>query len=648
MGSSILGIGQSALTAAQVGLATTGHNIANAATPGYNRQIVIQASAGGQDLGFGFVGKGTEVTDIQRAYNQFLTNQVISAQTSKGQLDTYYTQISRINNQFADADAGLSPALQSFFKGLQDVASDPNASASRESALSNAQSLASRFQSLDGQLSDMRQNVNNQLTSTIGMINVYAEQLSSLNKSIEAAQGTTDSHAANDLLDQRDQVISQLSKEVQVSVVKQGNSYNVFIGSGQPLVVGNNTYGLVPTVSPTDAGRVEVGYVTNGVMKVLPENALPGGTLGGLFEFRAKTLDSAQNALGRVAIGLASTFNAQHRLGQDQNGAMGGDFFTVAAPVVTSNVNNTGTALATASISNAGALTTSDYRLQVVGPGSYKVTRLSDGNATSFATFPQTIDGVDFNMSAGTQATGDDFVIKPTVAGAANFNVAITDRTKIAVAAPIRTAALATNTGTGKISAGSVDGNFTPANVTPAVTLTYNSTTNEFTGFPLALGPVTVTNNGTSTTFAAGTPVTYTPGATITAGGASFAITGTPANGDKFTLGANTNGLGDNRNALLLGSLQSKNTLDNGTTSYQGAYSQLVNQVGNKTRELGVTSAAEGKLLTQAVASQQSVSGVNLDEEATNLIRYQQAYQAAGKLMQTANSLFDVLLQLGN
>lgn len=648
MGSSILGIGQSALTAAQVGLATTGHNIANAATPGYNRQIVIQASAGGQDLGFGFVGKGTEVTDIQRAYNQFLTNQVISAQTSKGQLDTYYTQISRINNQFADADAGLSPALQSFFKGLQDVASDPNASASRESALSNAQSLASRFQSLDGQLSDMRQNVNNQLTSTIGMINVYAEQLSSLNKSIEAAQGTTDSHAANDLLDQRDQVISQLSKEVQVSVVKQGNSYNVFIGSGQPLVVGNNTYGLVPTVSPTDAGRVEVGYVTNGVMKVLPENALPGGTLGGLFEFRAKTLDSAQNALGRVAIGLASTFNAQHRLGQDQNGAMGGDFFTVAAPVVTSNVNNTGTALATASISNAGALTTSDYRLQVVGPGSYKVTRLSDGNATSFATFPQTIDGVDFNMSAGTQATGDDFVIKPTVAGAANFNVAITDRTKIAVAAPIRTAAVATNTGTGKISAGSVDGNFTPANVTPAVTLTYNSTTNEFTGFPLALGPVTVTNNGTSTTFAAGTPVTYTPGATITAGGASFAITGTPANGDKFTLGANTNGLGDNRNALLLGSLQSKNTLDNGTTSYQGAYSQLVNQVGNKTRELGVTSAAEGKLLTQAVASQQSVSGVNLDEEATNLIRYQQAYQAAGKLMQTANSLFDVLLQLGN
>jgi len=122
---------------------------------------------------------------------------------------------------------------------------------------------------------------------------------------------------------------------------------------------------------------------------------------------------------------------------------------------------------------------------------------------------------------------------------------------------------------------------------------------------------------------------------------------GVPAAGDEFKIGPNTDGVGDNRNAVLLGALQTANTIGNGTTSYSGAYTQLVSLVGNKTRELEVISAAEGRYLEQAQAAHQAESGVNLDEEAANLLQYQQAYQAAAKIMQTASQLFEILLTLG-
>ena len=646
MATNILGVGQSALAAAMAGITTTGHNIANANTPGYSRQQVIQATAGGQNLGYGFVGTGTEVADIRRVFDQFLNTQVLSAQTTSSQLDTYSTQIGRINNLLADSTSGLSPALQDFFAGVQDLASNPSSTASRQSALSAAQTLAGRFQSMDGQFNEMRQGVNSAITSSIGTINSYAQQIAKLNDAIVTAQSGSDAHPANDLLDQRDQLVNELSKQVKVTVVKQDASYSVFIGNGQPMVVGNQAFTLTPMAAPTDLGRIEVGYVANGKTTMLAENGLPGGTLGGLMDYRTTTLDAAQNSLGRVATGLAATFNAQHELGQDQNGALGGAFFTVAPPLVNPSTANAGTANVTASISDAGALTTSDYRLQVVtapvaGPpavaGAYRVTRLSDGTTFGSA-LPQTIDGVDFNISAGTQVAGDEFLVKPTVNGASGIGVAITDVAKIAAAAPIRTSAPAplspANGGTGKISAGTVNTPPPPnANLQQPVTITFTSaTTYDVTGTGIPAGT---------------TGIAYTPGASISYNGWTAQITGAPASGDTFAVGPNTGGVGDNRNALLLASLQTGNTLANGTASYQSAYGQLVNTIGNKAHELDVTSSAESALLSQAVQAQQAESGVNLDEEATNLLRYQQAYQAAGKVMQTASTLFDVLLTLG-
>ncbi|MDP2028112.1 MAG: flagellar hook-associated protein FlgK [Thiobacillus sp.] len=542
MATSILSIGQSALAAAQVGINTTGHNIANAATPGYNRQVIVQGAALAQNFGFGFVGQGVDVSTIKRVYNEFLGNQMQSAQTTKSGLDSYYTQISQINNLLADPTTGLSPALQEFFTGLQDVATNPTSIPARQTALSSAESLASRFQSMDGRLDDIGRSLNGQIQSSVADINAYGAQIAQLNDVIGKAQRAS-GQPPNDLLDQRDQLLMDLNKQIKVTVVAQGSDYNVFIGNGQPLVVGVSTYTLTSVASPTNPEKIEVAYrASNGSLVSLAESALSGGALGGLFDFRRQSLEPAQNALGRVAIGLASTFNTQHQAGFDLGGVAGGNFFTAAVPVVGANGNNTGSAMLAASISNANALTTSDYQLQYDGT-NYTVTRLSDNTPTTFATFPQTIDGVTLNLTAGA-AAGDSFLIRPTVAGASGFNVSITDPAKIAAA-------------------------------------------------------------------------------------------------------SQTGAVGDNRNALLLGALQTANTLGNGTVSYQGAYSQFVSQIGNKTRELEVTRSAAGSLLAEATNALQNESGVNLDEEAANLLRYQQAYQAAGKVMQIASQLFDVLLSIG-
>jgi flagellar hook-associated protein 1 FlgK len=633
MASNILSIGQSALAAAQAGISTTGNNIANAATPGYSRQVVVQSAAPPQNFGYGFLGQGAQIDTVKRIYNEFQATQIRTTQSAQSGQASYYVQIQQVDNMLADPSAGLSPAMQDFFKGVQDLAANPASVPSRQAALSTGQSLAARFQGLNDQLDQLNQGVNSQIASSVNDINTYAQKIAQLNGAITIAQGVANGQPPNDLLDQRDQLMMDLSKEIKTTVVKQDDGkYNVFIGNGQPLVVGNQTFALKTTVSPTDQGRIEVAYSTNGNSVIMGESSLTGGTLGGLMDFRSQTLDSAQNALGRVAIGLASTFNAQHRLGQDLNGNMGGDFFTVASPRVSASTTNSGTGTLTASISDASALTASDYRLNFDG-SNYQLTRVTDGSVSTFSSFPQTIDGVSLNL-AGSPTAGDSFLIRPTVDGAKAFGVAISDTSLIAAAAPIRTAAISTNSGTGSINAGSVNAPPPPnANLQQPVTITFTSAT-------------TFDVSGTGTGNPTG--LTYTPGASISYNGWSVQIAGAPASGDSFAIVANTGGAGDNRNALLLGALQTSNTLAGATTTYQGAYSQLVSSVGNKTNELNVTSTATGSLLTNLLQVQQSESGVNLDEEATNLLRYQQAYQAAGKVMQIASQLFNTLLTLGN
>lgn len=646
MGSSILNIGVSGLAAAQAGLLTTGHNISNASTPGFTRQQIVQTTSTPQFTGAGFLGQGTNVETVRRIYNQFLSSQVLSSQTRSSELNTYANEIGQLDNLLGDSGAGISTALSNFFSGVHDAAANPNSIPSRQSMLSMAQSLVSRFHSLDDRLNEIRDGVDSQLTSTVGTINALTAQIAQVNERIILAEAAGSNQSANDLHDQRDQLIADLNKEIRVTTQTESDgSLSVFVGNGQMLVSSIRSFNLSATASPEDSQRIIIGIaLIGGGTATMPESLISGGTLGGLLAFRRESLDPAQNALGRIAVGLATTFNAQHALGQDITGALGGNFFGVPAAGVLDSSNNTGTGVVTATIDSVADLAGSDYRLIYSAANTFTLTRLSDGQAWSgtggsqAAAFADLLTNLTpaqgFTMGfAGAANVGDSFQIQPTRTAATDITVAITDPRAIALAAPIRTAASLNNVGTAGISAGSVNAPPPPnANLTQTVTITFDSPPTTFDVVGVGTG------NPTNVAFTSGGDITYN--------GWTLQITGTPAAGDVFTLSANASGVSDNRNALLLAGLQTQKTLVGGTASYQTAYSQIVSDIGNRARLIDVTATAQESLLAQAQDAQQSLSGVNLDEEAANLLRYQQAYQAAGKMIEIASKLFDTLLAL--
>lgn len=641
---SIFNVGVSGLNAAQVGILTTSHNIANASTPGYNRQQSYQTTLTPMFIGSGYLGQGTTVETIRRVYNEQLAGQVLSAQTGAAEMDTYKTQISQIDNMLADTSAGLSPAMSDFFKAVQEMAANPASLPARQSMLSASQSLVARFSSLDQRLTEIRDGVNSQITSEVKEINSYAAQISEINQRIINAEAIGPGQPPNDLLDQRDQLIADLNTKIRVTTLQQSDgSYNVFIGNGQPLVIGTLNYSMEAVASPEDPERIVVAlHLPTGGTAYMPESMITGGSLGGLVAFRNETLDGAQNALGRIAMTLAQNFNDQHALGQDLTGALGGDYFDMSgmSAVVHANTNNAAPSqLPTVTISNIDNLTTSNYRLSYDGT-NYNLLRLSDNTLQTYATLPQTVDG--FTISAGswtTQVAGDSFLIQPTRNGAASIAMAISDPRDIAAAAPIRTSAALANSGTGSISAGTVDAATQPprnANLQQPVTITFIDATH-----------FSVTGTGVPAAASLPPYVTYTAGSNISYNGWVIQISGAPATGDTFTVGPNLNGVADNRNGVLLGALQTRNTMEGGTVTYQSAYSSLVAEVGNKARQVEVTGQAQQSLYEQAQTARDQASGVNLDEEAANLLRYQQAYQAAAKMLDVANKLFDEVLALG-
>jgi flagellar hook-associated protein 1 FlgK len=650
MGISIFNIGISGMNAAQAGLITAGHNITNAATPGYSREEVVQTTNVAQATGAGFFGQGVAVKTVRRLYSDALSGQLTSAQAQGGQIDAYNAQIKQLSNMFGDPSAGLAPAVSAFFGGLADLASHPESVPSRQALLASAGTLTARFRDLDLQMSQMRSNINSEITTSITSINGFAQQIAYLNQQIVTAEGgSAQQQTANDLRDQRDALVASLNKEVRGFVIKEDSgAYDIFIGNGQPIVLGNQVFGLSATPSAEDPQRVMVGYSNGASISALAESSLQGGTLGGLLSFRRESLDSAQNALGRVAVGMTQSLNAQHALGQDLNGVMGGDLFSVDGPAVVPSSNNTGSAAISATVQDVSALTTSDYLLQykgqVAGSEDFLLTRLSDGRTTSasFASatgYPHSlqVDGLSVTLSAGA-VVNDRWTIEPTRFAASSIRLALSDTAAIAAAAPIRTAAALTNSSRATISAGAVT-SVVDLPLAATVTLTFNAAAGQF-AVSGAVPPVS--------------PITYSAGSPIGFNGLSFSITGTPSNGDSFTISRNTGGSADNRNALALGLLQTTNTLSRNaaivgataSASFNGAYSEMVSQIGNTARQTEVMAAAQANVIVQAKQAVQSLSGVNLDEEAANLLRFQQAYQASGKMMQIASSLFQSVLDL--
>lgn len=636
MSNSMFYTGLSGLNVAQGALVTTAHNTANVNTEGYNRQSAQVASSGGiYRPSVGFFGSGAKVTDVTRSYDQYLVSQLNQAQSANQSLSTYYTQISQIDNLLAHPTAGLAPKLQTLFTHVQAVANTPADPSARQQLISSSQALANQFRTMDQYLVSLNASVNDQVSGSVDQINTYAEQIARLNKQVAMLSNAMGGQAPNDLLDQRDQLVNELGKLVGVKVVVQdGGQYNVFIGNGQTLVLGDKATRLAAISSASDPTRTTLAAVNAAGKAVeLQESVIAGGSLGGLLQFRSETLATAQNSLGRIAIALADTFNAQQNLGIDLNGDLGENFFSQASPGLISNSRNTGTLVLTPSFSDTSKLTTSDYRLDVAAGSAYVLTRLSDKQQISLPPgFPGaapddtvTFDGVTLTVAAGTANPGDSFLIQPTRTGARDLTVMLTDPAKVAAASPIITGNTAGNQGSGAISAGKVDADYLATPLAAKVTLTYDSATNELSGLP-------------------GGPVIYNSGEPITFNGITVTISGAPADGDTFTIGKNTGGVSDGSNALLLGALQNKKTIGSSTASFNDAYGQLVSTVGNKARQVQIANTAQTSLTLQIRTAQQSVSGVNQDEETANLLMFQQMYQANAKVIQTASTMFDAVL----
>jgi flagellar hook-associated protein 1 FlgK len=648
MASSIYSIGLSGLAAAQAGLVTTGHNIANVNTAGYSRQEALQGASAPQFLGGHFFGRGVDVTAVRRVYSDFLAAQSLATRAEANELQALSTELSQLDNLFGDPSAGLSPALNDFFAGVNGVAAHPAHGPSRQAMLASANALVARFRQIDGQLDGFRQANEGQVRSAVTAINGYVQQIAGLNQRItEVAYSAASGQPPSDLLDQRDQLVQKLNELIGARAVQQADgTYNVFLASGQALVVGKDAYAMQAVTDTNDPRRLQVALSLGGAGAPLrlASSDIEGGKLAGILAYRDGPLTEAQNELGRIAVVFADAFNRQHRLGVDLDGQPGGNVFSAPAPTWYGAATNTGSAALSVAIAGTSALTASDYRLAYDG-ANWTVTRLADATTQTFATLPQTVDGVTFAVASGAAAAGDSFLVQPTRYAARDLAMLITDPGKIAAAAPIVTATAAANTGSGTITAGAVNAAYLAAPLGAPVTLTYNAGPGTLTGFP-ATQPVTVTAGGSSTTYAAGAPVPYTAGALVSFGGIEIAIAGAPAGGDTFTVGPNANGVGDNRNAQRLASLADANLVA-GSTTLSGALGQITANVGAATHEASIEQQAQAALLEQVDRAMQSVSGVNLDEEAANLQRFQQAYQAAGQVMRIAGSLFDTILEIG-
>lgn len=727
MGSSVFTIALSGLNAANMGLSTAGHNIANANTDGYSRQQIKQSAPYPALTGSGYVGLGTRVDTVTRSYDQFLTQQVQTTQAKSSYYDTYLSHISEIDNLVADSSAGVSPVMQSYFSAVQNVATNPSNLPARQALLSSAQTLVNRFQSVNQVLSDQRSALNGEISSAVANINTIAKQIADINGQIVLSSGS--GQTPNDLLDQRDQMLKELNTLVKASTTTQSNgSINVFIGSGQNLVVGEQTFTLDAVSSPDDPQNLTVVYKQNGNTVYLPENALNGGELGALLEFRSGSLDLAQNSLGEVAMGLAEMFNAQQRAGMDLDGNMGQNLFdysrqgaldialngatinvtsqsnsiptsdfslaydganyiltrlsdestqtitpaqmtagytalgvtlqrTAGAPVgaattswsfppdvgsiVPSSRNNAAsTGAVDGYVSDVGQLTTSNYELQYDG-ANYILTRLSDSEKTVFsaatvAAGPVSHDGMTFSIG-GSWAAGDQFSIKPYEGFINSLSVKMTDPRDVAAASPIRLTSSSSNTGSATLTQPTVD--------TPTTTTT--STVNTALKNPVNIAFTSTTSfNVTDTVTGVTTAHAYTAGMTLNVNGWSLKITGQPASGDTFSIGDNVSGSADGSNALKLAALQTTKLLSGGTATFGESYSQMVSAIGTQTSEVETMSDAQATMLEQAETARDSVSGVNLDEEAASLLRYQQAYIAASKLIQIAQKAFEEIANI--
>ena len=659
----LLNIGLSGLSASKSQLSITGHNISNVNTPGYSRQDASQATRTPQFSGAGYVGSGTTLVEIRRTYSEFLTSQLRSSTSLSSDVEAYKSQINQLDSLLAGSTTGITPSLQKFFSAMQTAAEDPSNIPARQLVLAEAEGLARRFNTVSDRLSEQNNFTNKQMSAVTDQVNRLAGSIGSLNQAISIA--SANGNKPNDLLDKRDEAVRQLSTYIGVTVTPQDdNSFNVSVGTGQPLVVGSTVSRLEVVPGQGNPDRHEIQFVSGNSRQGITSQ-VSGGELGGLIRYREEVLDSTMNSLGRLALAVSDQVNSQQTQGLDLIGQVGVALFSdYNAPALmglraTPFSGNSSAADASLRITDSGSLSISDYRMEFDG-ANYSARRLSDNASITvtpnpgsppavppYLTFADNL-GNDQGFTVaitGTPAAGDKFSLQPTRRGAADIKIELDQAGQLAFAAPVRAQSNLQNIGNGSISQPEtsevVDINGLKTALLADITLTYNSGS-----------PPTVTGAGVRQV----SPNTFTPGQTnqmevmIDGHSFTFTISGRPQQDDKFTIGFNKNGVSDNRNALKMVDLQTKQTIGADAAvpgsgkSFTDGYGELVERVGTLTAQSRMDSDATGAILKQATDNRDSLSAVNLDEEAANLIKFEQYYNASAQIIQVARTMFDTLM----
>lgn len=620
----LFGVGTSGLASYQRALQTTGHNIANAGTEGFSRQRVELSAGEPQQLGFGSLGRGVQTSEIVRSADAFAELRVGLAASAASQQRTLLEFSRQLDNLLADPEAGLAPALQDFFAAAADVANDPGSTAARQQLIARAQSLSDRFAQLERRIDDQRAIADGRIETTVEEINQLSRGIADLNREIAAAQSRSRAGQPNDLLDRRDRMVRELAERVGIRTVAQDDgAMNVFTSGGQPLVLGKDATTLLAQPMGIDRDRLDVAF-SNGASVVVVTDQLDGGHLGALLALRDDLLNDASNALGRTALGLATAVNALHRRHLDLDGRLGEDFFRIPPPRVQADAGNATGGFPAMAVTDAAGLEVSDYELRFDG-AAWQVRRRADG--ASVASAPPgavlSFDGlrVDTAPLAGA-AEGDRFLLQP-LATAHRLETALDDPRRVAAALPVSVEPAPGNDGSLRVAAVTVLDPDDPDLRTPL--------TIEFDGAAFQVDGAMVPPDPSGETV-------------IDVHGLRLVVTGTPQAGDELRIADNAGNTGDNRGALALRDLASERLLGGGTATVAESYGELVADVGVRTRRARTNADVQQRLLDDALAQREAVSGVNLDEEAANLVRYQQAYQASAQVIATASRLFETLL----
>lgn len=645
---SILNVAYSGLSAFQRALDVTGNNIVNALNRGYSRQSVQFSPGPSVRFAGSYVGSGVTIDSVYRNVDQFANAQLRNTTSVKSQYDTFYQQAAQIDKLLSQNGSNISSSLQSFFDALGQLNSTPDSLVSRNSLLIQSKALADQFTSLQARLDEYQKNSTQQISESVSQINQLTAAIASINQQI-MGQG----HPP-DLLDERDMLIQKLSQYMDLTVSEQSDgTVNVGLSSGEPIVTGTSQNILNVASGQTNYLGTQL-FLSCGSGQIEVTSKLSSGSIGGLLDYEQSVIGQASQSIGQLAIGLAQKMNAQHQLGMDMNDQIGKPFFndfnTAALQLSRSfgSPGNTGSGVLSVRISDISQTKLSDYQLIVSDASTHqlRLVRQSDGTSTTlnWSSNPPSppaaqviVDGMTVTVDDVTHLVNNDqFTLTPTRGAARELEFQLTSAVELAMASPVKTQAAVNNTGTGQISLGSVLN-------TNAVNRQYRI---DFVS-PTQYNIVDVTNSTTSGPFA------FTPNSTNTVQipdsinpSYSLVLSGIPNTGDQFTADYNAGGYGDNRNGLILASIQQNKFFSGGTEGLFDRYANLVGQIGSETNQAKIRADSADVLYKQALDYQQSKSGVNIDEEGANLLRLQQAYQAAGKLLEVANQVMNTLIDM--